>query len=129
MSTAAASRRRSTVNYKGLMYSGVPNLAYTFGYTNASWTLKADLTAQYVCRLLNHMRKTGARMCLPPAAGADMPLLPWVDFSSGYFQRAAASPAQAGRDQAVEAEPELPERPGGDALRRRRRRRARIQGR
>ncbi len=78
-----------TVNYKGLMYSGVPNMANTFGYTNASWTLKADLTAQFVCRLLNHMKKTGARQCLPPAAGADMPLLPWVDFSSGYFQRAA----------------------------------------
>ena len=78
-----------TVNYKGLMYSGVPNMANTFGYTNASWTLKADLTAQFVCRLLNHMRKTGSRQCLAPAAGADMPLLPWVDFSSGYFQRAA----------------------------------------
>ncbi len=79
----------STVNYKGLMYSGVPNMANTFGYTNASWTLKADLTARYVCRLLNHMRKTGARQCLVPAAGPGTPLLPWVDFSSGYFQRAA----------------------------------------
>jgi monooxygenase len=78
-----------TVNYKGLMYSGVPNLANTFGYTNASWTLKADLTAQYVCRLLKHMRQTGAKQCLPPPAGANVPLLPWVDFSSGYFQRAA----------------------------------------
>ena len=78
-----------TVNYKGLMYSGLPNMANTFGYTNASWTLKADLTAQYVCRLLNHMRKSGARQCMAPAAGADMVLLPWVDFSSGYFQRAA----------------------------------------
>jgi len=77
-----------TVNYKGLMYSGVPNMANTFGYTNASWTLKADLTARFVCRLLNHMKKTGARYCVPPAAGADMPLVPWVDFSSGYFQRA-----------------------------------------
>ena len=76
-----------TVNYRGLMYSGVPNMASTFGYTNASWTLKADLSAQFVCRLLNHMRKTGARQCLPPAP--DTPLLPWVDFSSGYFQRAA----------------------------------------
>jgi cation diffusion facilitator CzcD-associated flavoprotein CzcO len=78
-----------TVNYKGLMYSGVPNMANTFGYTNASWTLKADLTAQYVCRLLNHMRRTGMRQCRAPAAGPDTPLLPWVDFSSGYFQRAA----------------------------------------
>ena len=79
-----------TVNYKGLMYSGVPNMANTFGYTNASWTLKADLTAQYVCRLLNHMRKTGARQCLPAAPGPNAPLLPWVDFSSSYFQRSAA---------------------------------------
>jgi monooxygenase len=78
-----------TVNYKGAMCSGVPNLANTFGYTNASWTLKADLTARYVCRLLNHMRKTGARQCRVPDATPGMPLLPWVDFSSGYFQRAA----------------------------------------
>ena len=78
-----------TVNYKGLMYSGVPNMANTFGYTNASWTLKADLTARFVCRLLNHMRKTGARTCRVPAADPGMTLLPWVDFSSGYFQRAA----------------------------------------
>jgi len=80
----------SVVNYKGLMYSGVPNLANTFGYTNASWTLKADLTARYVCRLLNHMRRTGARQCRPPTDGPGTPLLPWVDFSSGYFQRAAS---------------------------------------
>ncbi|MEJ8821336.1 NAD(P)/FAD-dependent oxidoreductase [Variovorax humicola] len=78
-----------TVNYKGLMYTGVPNMANTFGYTNASWTLKADLTAKYVCRLLNHMRKTGARRCIVPPTGPDTPLMPWVDFSSGYFQRAA----------------------------------------
>jgi len=85
-----------TVNYKGLMCSGVPNMANTFGYTNASWTLKADLTARYVCRLLEHMRKTGARQCLAPTAGADATLLPWVDFSSGYFQRAAGQLPQQG---------------------------------
>jgi cation diffusion facilitator CzcD-associated flavoprotein CzcO len=78
----------SLVNYKGLMYGGVPNLANTFGYTNASWTLKADLSAQFVCRLLNHMRKTGARTCVPPVPAPEEALLPWVDFSSGYFQRA-----------------------------------------
>lgn len=78
-----------TVNYKGVMATGVPNLVNTFGYTNASWTLKADLTARYVCRLLNHMRKTGAREFLVPPVGAEVALLPWVDFSSGYFQRAA----------------------------------------
>jgi monooxygenase len=77
------------VSYKGVMYSGVPNLAASFGYTNASWTLKSDLTARYVCRLLGHLRRTGARRCLPPAPGAEVPLLPWTDVSSGYFQRAA----------------------------------------
>jgi monooxygenase len=78
-----------TVNYKGVMATGVPNLASTFGYTTASWTLKADLTARYVCRLLDHMRRTGARECRAPPAEPGMALLPWVDFSSGYFQRAA----------------------------------------
>jgi cation diffusion facilitator CzcD-associated flavoprotein CzcO len=86
-----------TVNYKGAMYSGVPNMAATFGYTNASWTLKADLTAQFVCRLLNHMKKTGARQCLPPAGAAGTDLQPWVDFSSGYFQRALDQLPRQGR--------------------------------
>jgi len=86
-----------TVNYKGLMVCGVPNLASTFGYTNASWTLKADLTARFVCRLLNHMKKTGARQCRASAPGPDVALLPWVDFSSGYFRRAAERlPKQGG---------------------------------
>ncbi len=77
-----------TFTYKGMMYSGVPNLASSFGYTNASWTLKADLTCAYVCRLLNHMERTGARSCVPRVRDADMDAEPWVDFSSGYFQRA-----------------------------------------
>jgi monooxygenase len=75
--------------YKGMMYSDVPNFASSFGYTNASWTLKADLTCAYVCRLLNHMAKTGARICTPRVRDADMGAEPWVDFSSGYFQRAS----------------------------------------
>jgi cation diffusion facilitator CzcD-associated flavoprotein CzcO len=78
-----------SVNYKGVMATGVPNMANTFGYTRASWTLKSDLTARYVCRLLNHMRKTGSRQCLVPPVDPNTPLQPWVDFSSGYFQRAA----------------------------------------
>lgn len=76
-----------TLVYKGLMYSGVPNLTSTFGYTNASWTLKADLTARYLCRLLGHMDRHGHRVCTPrhdPAAGSR----PFLDFSSGYVQRA-----------------------------------------
>ena len=55
--------------YKGIMLCGVPNLATTFGYTNASWTLKADLTAEYVCRLLDLMDERGMRQCTPAAAG------------------------------------------------------------
>src|SRR5205807_3316336 len=54
-----------TLNYKGMMYSDVPNLASSFGYTNASWTLKCDLTCEYVCRLINHMERHGYRQCVP----------------------------------------------------------------
>jgi monooxygenase len=78
-----------TVSYKAMMYSGVPNLAVSMGYTNASWTLKSDLTAEYVCRLLNHMRGQGKRQCTPTLADASMPLEPWSDFTSGYVQRSA----------------------------------------
>jgi cation diffusion facilitator CzcD-associated flavoprotein CzcO len=77
----------STFSYKGMMYSGVPNLASSFGYTNASWTLKADLTAGYLCRLLNHMRRRGYTEARPLPQGPIEPT-PWLDFSSGYVQRA-----------------------------------------
>ena len=77
----------STLNYKGLMYSGVPNFVAVFGYTNASWTLKADLISEYVCRLLNHMATHGLRQCTPRIADPTMATEPWVDFSSGYLQR------------------------------------------
>jgi cation diffusion facilitator CzcD-associated flavoprotein CzcO len=79
-----------TWTYKGMMYSGVPNLACTFGYINASWTLRADLTAEYVCRLLNHLDALGMRQVTPRLRDADrnMPARPWIDqFSSGYMQR------------------------------------------
>lgn len=78
-----------TVSYKGMMYSGVPNLASSFGYTNASWTLKAELIAQYVCRLLEHMRTHGYDVCVPRLAPGSMELEPVVDLTSGYIQRAA----------------------------------------
>jgi hypothetical protein len=78
-----------TVSYKAMMYSGVPNLASSMGYTNASWTLKCDLTCEYVCRLLNHMQRKGLRQCTPTLRDPAMPLEPWSDFSSGYIQRAA----------------------------------------
>ena len=76
------------VNYKGVMFGGVPNLVSVFGYTNASWTLKADLASVFVCRLLNHMKRSGARVCMAPTDQESIATEPWVDFSSGYFQRA-----------------------------------------
>ena len=79
-----------TWSYKGCAYSDVPNLASSFGYINASWTLRADLTCEYVCRLLNHMDKTGTNICTPRLRESDlgMPERPWIDnFSAGYMQR------------------------------------------
>jgi len=79
-----------TWTYKGMMYSDVPNLVCTFGYINASWTLRADLTSEYVCRLLNHMDRVGAAQVTPRLRPSDagMPARPWIDdFSSGYMQR------------------------------------------
>ena len=77
-----------TVLYKGIMLCGVPNLAETFGYTNASWTLKADLTAEYVCRLLDTMDACGMRQATPTAPDPSAPTEPFIDFSSGYVTRA-----------------------------------------
>lgn len=77
-----------TFSYKGMMYSGVPNLASAFGYTNASWTLKADLTAEYVCRLLNHMKAAGVDECRPILTNPSQAPAPWLDFTSGYVVRA-----------------------------------------
>jgi cation diffusion facilitator CzcD-associated flavoprotein CzcO len=79
------------INYKGMMLSDVPNMVLSFGYTNASWTLKCDLTARYFCRLIRHMDRHGLAVCVPrlPAGGVERQ--PMLDFSSGYVQRAAAS--------------------------------------
>jgi monooxygenase len=77
-----------TFIYKGMMYSDVPNLASVFGYTNASWTLKADLVCEYVCRLLNNMDRKGYRQCTPHNGDPALKEEPWVNFSSGYIQRA-----------------------------------------
>lgn len=78
-----------TFNYKGMMYSDMPNLASSFGYTNASWTLKADLTCGYVTRLLNTMRKRGLRQVTPRISG-NMEAKPFLEFTSGYVTRAMA---------------------------------------
>jgi len=83
-----AKNMSKTMSYKGMMYSDVPNLASAFGYTNASWTLKCDLTCEYVCRILNHMDRTGTTQCTP-RKNPDVQEAPWIDFSSGYIQRAA----------------------------------------
>ena len=77
------------MSYKGMMYSDVPNLATVFGYTNASWTLKADLTAAYMCRMLNYMDKRGYAEARP-IRDASVEEAPFLDFSSGYVQRALA---------------------------------------
>jgi monooxygenase len=74
-------------SYKGLMFSGVPNLVYTFGYTNASWTLKADLTARWACRLIHHLQRQGLDSAVPQVDASVQPR-PFLDFSSGYVQRA-----------------------------------------
>jgi cation diffusion facilitator CzcD-associated flavoprotein CzcO len=79
-----------TLNYKGMMYSDVPNLASSFGYTNASWTLKCDLTCEYVCRLINYMDRRGYRQCVPRNVDPFITELPSLDFTSGYVQRSIA---------------------------------------
>ena len=77
-----------TWTYKGFAYSDVPNMASTFGYINASWTLRADLISDYVCRLLNHMSDSGTTQCTPRLREVDqnMPARPWIDdFSANYM--------------------------------------------
>jgi cation diffusion facilitator CzcD-associated flavoprotein CzcO len=76
-----------TVGYKGMMFSGVPNLAIVLGYTNASWTLKGDLVAEYVCRLINHMDAEGYRVVTPLAPAPDARTEPFIDLQSGYVLR------------------------------------------
>jgi cation diffusion facilitator CzcD-associated flavoprotein CzcO len=80
------------VTYRGMMATGVPNMAWVFGYFRAAWTLRADLVADFVCRLLTHMKATGARKVMVQLRpeDRDMPLLPWIDphnFNPGYMMR------------------------------------------
>jgi monooxygenase len=87
-----------TVGYKGMMFSGLPNMAVTLGYTNASWTLKADLCAEYVCRLLNHMDANGYRVVTPLGPDPSAPTEPFLDLRSGYVLRSLdALPKQGER--------------------------------
>jgi cation diffusion facilitator CzcD-associated flavoprotein CzcO len=81
-----------TVTYRGMMFTGVPNMVWVFGYFRASWTLRADLVAEFVCRLLNHMKQKDARqvsVALRPE-DKEMPILSWIDpenFNPGYLMR------------------------------------------
>jgi cation diffusion facilitator CzcD-associated flavoprotein CzcO len=77
------------LTYKGMMLEGVPNLALAVGYTNASWTLKCDLTCGYVTRLLNHLHTTGNRQCTPRNHDPRIAAQPLLGLSSGYVQRSA----------------------------------------
>ena len=76
-----------TMTYKGMMLGGVPNMAFALGYTNASWTLKCDLTCEYVCRLINHMDEHGYRQCAPYNRDPSVEAQPFIDFNSGYVLR------------------------------------------
>ncbi|HUZ44513.1 MAG TPA: NAD(P)/FAD-dependent oxidoreductase [Acidimicrobiales bacterium] len=93
-----------TVTYRGVMFTGVPNLAYVFGYFRASWTLRAELISDFVCRLLNEMDQNGSTMVVPAlrAEEAGMSLGPWVDpgnFNPGYLTRSLhLMPKQGDRD-------------------------------
>ncbi|MEH6755968.1 MAG: NAD(P)/FAD-dependent oxidoreductase [Parasphingorhabdus sp.] len=88
----------SHFNYKGVMFSDVPNLAMIFGYTNASWTLKADLTSEYICRLINKMDTKHVQIAYPhPIDSETMVPETIVDFSSGYIERAAADLPKQGQ--------------------------------
>jgi cation diffusion facilitator CzcD-associated flavoprotein CzcO len=80
-----------TMSYKGLMYSNIPNLASSFGYTNASWTLKCELICEYVCRLLNYMDRHAYSQCTPRLQDASVQEESLINFSSGYVQRALDS--------------------------------------
>jgi len=76
-----------TMNFKGVMFSDVPNLFAVFGYTNASWTLKADLTCAHVARIINHMDRRGYVACTPRLRDVSVKREPLIDFSSGYVLR------------------------------------------
>ncbi|MEU0554993.1 NAD(P)/FAD-dependent oxidoreductase [Dactylosporangium sp. NPDC006015] len=77
-----------TVAYKGMMLSGVPNLAFAIGYTNSSWTLKVGLLCEHFCRLLAYMDAHGHDVCRPSLGDTPMPTRPFLDFAAGYIQRA-----------------------------------------
>jgi monooxygenase len=85
--------------YRGMLLSGVPNMAFAFGYTNQSWTLGADLTSQQVCRLLNHMDRCGYSQCTPRNRDPAINGVPFAELTSGYVLRAIDQfPRQGSKD-------------------------------
>jgi cation diffusion facilitator CzcD-associated flavoprotein CzcO len=74
-------------NYKGMMISNVPNMAFVMGYTNSSWTLKADLVSEYICKLLKHMRRHNYEQVVPRVQAGQLKPEPLIDFKSGYVLR------------------------------------------
>ena len=120
-----------TVTYRGMMFTGVPNLAWVFGYFRASWTLRADLVADFVCRLLQHMDRNGAQRVTPAlrSEDRDMKLMPWIDpanFQSGLFDARAVAAAEVRRQAGMAAHPRLLDRKGYPARHRPRRPRVRL---
>jgi len=87
-----------SMTYKGLMLSGVPNMAITFGYTNASWTLKADLVSEFICRVLNYMDANGFDRVEPQHPGDAIDEEPFMDFTPGYFRRAMDTLPKSGSE-------------------------------
>ena len=102
-----------TMSYKGMMFSGVPNLASAFGYTNSSWTLKCELIAQYVCRLLNTHAAPRLRPMHPTPRGSRAQRAPRRRLDLRLHPARGQCAASAERQKAVEDQPELPARPGG----------------
>ncbi len=85
-----------TMAYKGMMLSGVPNLVYTIGYTNASWTLKADLVGEYVVRLLKYLDAHGYSQCVPVNDDPTITEVPLLNFDAGYVLRSVHEFPKAG---------------------------------
>ena len=98
------------LTYKGMMLEGVPNLAIAIGYTNASWTLKCDLTCDYVCRLLNHMHEHGLTECVPRNSEATVGSEPILGLTSGYIQRSVHLLPKQGSTDPWRVHHELPAR-------------------
>ena len=96
------------MTYKGMMLSGMPNMAFTFGYTNASWTLKADLVSEFVCRVLNYMDANGFDTVEPQHPGNAVDELPFMDFTPGLLPALGPPAAEVRIAGAVAAQAELP---------------------